>query len=448
MTLSLNPVVNIEVYISPLAAPRRTFNQGLIIGSTAVIPITERIRQYTDADSMLEDGFTNASPEYLAAQKYFSQIPKAIYLWIGRLDAVASKLSAVAVNAGGSGYVVGDILTVVQSGGSGGQVRVSTVSSGVVTAVTIYAAGTGYATATGRSTTGGHGTGCTLDISAVRAETTLEAVQACRVAGADWYLCTIAGPISASDAEAVAAYVESATPTTRFFFETIDTDVLNDVAGNVFKTLKAAEYNRTFGIYSTVTYAASAAVGRAMGLTTGLAGSAYTMKFKRLIGITAENLTNTQVTNIESDNGNLYVNRGAYYNMLEQGVMSDGSFFDEGIFLDMLVNNMQLNVMDLLYSTPKVPQTDVGVTSIMHQVNRACDQAVMWGFIAPGVWNGSNVLNLKTGDTLPAGYLTQAQALKDQSQADREARKAPPIYCCIKEAGAVHSVVIGLYVNR
>jgi len=70
------------------------------------------------------------------------------------------------------------------------------------------------------------------------------------------------------------------------------------------------------------------------------------------------------------------------------------------------------------------------------------------GFLAPGQWNGQNILNLSTGDMLPKGYLVQAEPVASQAQADREARKCPPIYVAIKEAGAIHSLLIGVYVNR
>mgnify|MGYP000149322236 CR=1 FL=1 len=75
--------------------------------------------------------------------------------------------------------------------------------------------------------------------------------------------------------------------------------------------------------------------------------------------------------------------------------MADATRFDEILNLDMLSNNIQLNIMDLLYQSTKVPQTDAGVTSIMNATAVACDQAVKIGFIAPGKWNGSAILNLK-----------------------------------------------------
>jgi hypothetical protein len=48
------------------------------------------------------------------------------------------------VHAGGTGYVVGDVLSVTQAGGTYGTIRVAAALGGVVSAVTIYFAGSGY----------------------------------------------------------------------------------------------------------------------------------------------------------------------------------------------------------------------------------------------------------------------------------------------------------------
>lgn len=72
---------------------------------------------------------------------------------------------APAPGAGGSGYIVGDILTV--SGGTNGKVMVTSTSpTGIVTGLTLIRAGTGYTVAT-VATTGGTGTGCTVVISTI-----------------------------------------------------------------------------------------------------------------------------------------------------------------------------------------------------------------------------------------------------------------------------------------
>jgi hypothetical protein len=69
--------------------------------------------------------------------------------------------------AAGSGYIVGDILTVT-TGGSLGRVYVEQVSiTGAVLAVSLFTCGSGYSVGTGRVTTGGAGAGCTVNITSV-----------------------------------------------------------------------------------------------------------------------------------------------------------------------------------------------------------------------------------------------------------------------------------------
>jgi predicted transcriptional regulator len=77
------------------------------------------------------------------------------------------------------------------------------------------------------------------------------------------------------------------------------------------------------------------------------------------------------------------------------------------------------------------------------------DAAVNNGLVAPGVWNSTLQFGLlKAFQTLPKGYYVFAPPVASQSQADREARKAPTIQCAIKLAGAVHSANVAINVNR
>lgn len=86
---------------------------------------------------------------------------------------IASGVTAVASTptAGGTNYVIGDVLT-CSVGGTGAQVRVTNIApGGVVTAIELINSGTatGFTVGTGRATTGGTGTGCTIEITAVGA---------------------------------------------------------------------------------------------------------------------------------------------------------------------------------------------------------------------------------------------------------------------------------------
>ncbi|MHB9057146.1 MAG: DUF3383 family protein, partial [Paludibacteraceae bacterium] len=207
-------------------------------------------------------------------------------------------------------------------------------------------------------------------------------------------------------------------------------------------------YMRALGQYSTTVDAAAAIMGYAMGANTGLANSAYTLAYKREVGVAAEALTLTQMTMIKSQNGNAYINRGNTYNVFEQGVMANGMHFDDLLGLDMLVNDIQLSVLDLLIGSTKVPHTESGVALLVSAIDKPCVSARNKGFVAPGVWNAAPVLSLNTGDMLQQGYLILSESVAGQSQADRDARIAPPIYVPIKLAGAVEHVSIGIYVNR
>ncbi len=83
----------------------------------------------------------------------------------GTVGTIYNTITAVAVNAGGTGYSVNDVLTL--DGGTGGTVIVTTVAAGVVTAVTLLQAGYGYSTGSKATTTTSTGTGCTITVSTV-----------------------------------------------------------------------------------------------------------------------------------------------------------------------------------------------------------------------------------------------------------------------------------------
>lgn len=81
------------------------------------------------------------------------------------LDGPNAILAVPTIDAPGTAYATGDILTIAQPGSSGtAQVKVESVTAGAVAAVSLQANGTNYFTATNVPTTGGTGTGCTLNI--------------------------------------------------------------------------------------------------------------------------------------------------------------------------------------------------------------------------------------------------------------------------------------------
>ena len=288
-------------------------------------------------------------------------------------------------------------------------------------------------------------------------QTKLTALKACRAANSEWY-CFVELGASEGDIKDAALWCESATPDTCHLYTTHDASVSSSAGDekSIFKFLQNKSYQKSLGMYygEEDVDGIVAVMGYAMGANRGLAGDAFTLAYKTLPGLTPDDLSETQVTHIcgsvesTGSNGNVYITRGEDYKIFQQGYMADGTSFDEVLYLDMLKNDITLNVMDLLYQRSKIPQTEAGVTSIINVINVACQKYVKLGFIAPGKWNGAECLDLQTGDYLPDGYLVQSEPVDEQSQADRDKRKAPPIYVCVKLAGAIEFVTIQVNVNR
>ncbi|EBQ9674637.1 hypothetical protein DMA95_12375 [Salmonella enterica subsp. enterica serovar Urbana] len=88
--LPLNRVTNVTVTLSARAAQGRNFGSMLILGNSTVIPITERLRLYSDPADIGDD-FGVDSEEYKAAVVWFSQSPRPTQLYVGRwIDSLAS----------------------------------------------------------------------------------------------------------------------------------------------------------------------------------------------------------------------------------------------------------------------------------------------------------------------------------------------------------------------
>lgn len=284
-------------------------------------------------------------------------------------------------------------------------------------------------------------------------ESPLATLQACREDDGEWYVGIYCGALTNDQIIECAKYIESVSPDTVFAYTTNDAKVMDIEDGGIFKKLKDLSYRKSFGQYSSKNDdAVCAIIGWAMGAMTGTINSAFTLAYKTEVGVETENssslFSSSKVNAIKGNNGNVYINRGSYYNVFEEGTMADGTWFDEVIYLDKYKNDMQLAVMDLLYQNNKIAQTEAGMTRIKDAIKVVCEDMNRIGFIATGVWKSNDILNLAYGATLPSGYMIQSEPIDKQSQADRDARKAPPIYVSLKLAGAIHHVTIQVDVNR
>jgi hypothetical protein len=468
-TQPLSIIADVTVVTSAPQVSAPPFNKGLFVGPSTVITAAQRTLTYLQANwsaAMLTAGFIATDPEYLFAQIYFSQSPPPSSISIG--VQVATALQTITIDVAGTGWAVNDTFLVVQGGATLGYGRVTAAAAGVPTAIAVEPLnqGSGYVVAAGLPTTAiapSTGIDLTVNITAV-GETLLQAFTACRISDSTWYCGAVSGAV-ASDHEAISAYTQSQVGTT-YFGTTGDAAVLSGTAGNVLITVYATSASRTWmqyattqaGLYPNQIYFVAAVMGQAMASNSQLQNSAFTEKFSGgvpLIGVVTEpNLTTTQIANIEGTvpaqgpNGNLFLNYGSAFNVLEQGtMMAESVFFDQILNLDILAANIQFAIMDVLTSVPKVPQTDAGQQLLIQAVESALDTAVNVGFIAAGIWRGQTILGISNGTSLPSGYSVQSPKYSTLTQAQVQSRIAPPIYVALIEAGAVHFVTIQVLVQ-
>lgn len=483
MSLPLSDIVRIVVDLAPTARSRRGFNTSLFVGTSDVISTDDRVRLYGGMESMIEAGFTADMPEYQAASLHFAQRPRPQRIAIGRHELIegAGEFEVTNDTAETVGAFVISWEHVPDAGNaflyytpfdlsalpafqdtldcpwaqiaSGDEITPGTGATYIVVAEVDSSS---RVVNLGAAALGGNSE--PLDLPS--AESVVDAIRACRRKTASWYTVTYldATPDEIFD---VAQYVETAQPHSAHLFTTNETLALSGNPNSIFNRLRQMSFRRTLGQYSNTPNAVAGIAGFAMGANTGLSRSAYTLMHKTVVGLAPDDVSETEYAFLVAANGNIYVSRsegdtgdGSDYFMFEEGRMSDATWFDEILNLDMLVNDMQLAILDLFKSRSKVPQTEPGMSDIKISIKPSLRNAARSGFIAPGRWTGPNIFitedyaPLQTGDILEKGWLVLSEPIDDQSQAGRDARVSPPIYVPIKLAGAIHTVLVQINVNR
>jgi hypothetical protein len=490
--LSVSGVVNVTVTISPLAAGQRNFGVALVLGDSAVIDTAERVRAYRTLDEVAAEFGTSAA-EYKAADLYFSQSPQPNLLYIGRwasgpshavlhggvLSGLEQDMTSwTAITAGSMAITTNGTVRTLSALDFSAQTNLNGVAAVIDAALTgatvvfdsIYDRFDVISDTTGTSSTLTYATptGSGTDISAklkltsalasapvagLATETPLAAAQAAADRSSDWYGLHFASAVAATDNQLVdvASYIEGSARSriiavTTQNVQTLDPLITTDIATR----LKNLSYKRSFVQFSQYNpYAALSALGRAFTVNFEAADTTLTLKFKQEPGVVAETLTETQALTLRAKNCNVFVNYDNDTAIIQEGKMANGYFFDEVHGLDWLQNATQTDVWNLLYQNQtKIPQTDAGISQIVAVIDATMTRAVRNGLAAPGIWKGPNIGPLRTGQALAKGWLTIADLVANQPQADREARKAPPIQVALKLAGAVHFADVLISVNR
>lgn len=194
---------------------------------------------------------------------------------------------------------------------------------------------------------------------------------------------------------------------------------------------------------------AAAYAGRALSTEFEGSNTTSTMHLKDLVGVTADpTMTQTQLNLCQDCGADAYVNIAGVAKTFTSGA---NGFFDQVYNRCWFLGALEVAGFNALARvSTKVPQTEPGMTILKGAYRLVCDRAVRNGYCAPGAWNSAD----RFGDVEAmlrnieeVGYYIYSLPVNQQAQTEREERKAPLIQIALKEAGAIHSSNVLVYIN-
>ncbi len=425
--MGLESIISVQITKGTKTVARAGFGVPMILGQHT--RFAERIRFYTTLSAVAAD-FQTSDAEYKAAVAAFSQEKKPTKIAIGRRTAAVAQVVTitptvvnnfsyvVTINGTAHTYVsdgtatdaeiVAGLLALINAGAQAAKVTATGTTTLVVTADApgepfTYAVGTNLSAVL---TTANNGV--QEDIQAVIDENPA------------WY-CLLLTSRTALDIKLAASVIEAQQ---RIFLAcSDDSDVLTAVTTDVASVLKSLSYANTAYFWSADqdAYPEAAWAGRVLPDDPG----SETWKFKVLAGIAPDDdLTDTEITNLEFKNANYYKTVGGVAIVVE-GKMAGGEYVDVTRFLHWTTARIQESVYSKLINVEKVPYTDAGVAIIEGAIREVLLQGVRVGGIAPD-----------------PEFEVSAPLVRDIPSADRAARLLPDVSFNYTLAGAIHKVEV------
>lgn len=262
------------------------------------------------------------------------------------------------------------------------------------------------------------------------------ALTAIKLLDNNWYgvLCAVR---TIADQKSVVTWVQANNKVAIFATDdtdTVDKDLTADTVPSLAKYVKSGTYDRSAVIYHSLADTQAidaAAIGYALALDPG----SYTLDAKSFQGITPDTLTSTQQTNAHSKYCSTY-EEIAQTNVLLEGWIGSGEFFDIITFQDWLVSKIQSNIFGVIARSQKTPFTDAGITAIENATRQALELGQTYGGISPTSFDKNT--GLQTGGFSTSFPLASSILLNDK------ALRRLITNCKFKAwlSGAIHHVTI------
>lgn len=259
--------------------------------------------------------------------------------------------------------------------------------------------------------------------------------------------------LSQADVLAAAATVQAIN---KIFF-VVSATAADLSGGGTLVLIQSGTFTQTRGLYYGSPLAPSSALlfqaayaGAGLSVNFNGSNTTLTMNLKTLNTIQPDpTLTSAQLTLAETCGADVYISLQGVPKVISNGA---NSYFDEVYNLQSFVGALQVAGFNYLATVAtKIPQTESGMDGLKNAYRQVCEQYVANQYIAPGQWNSAttfgNLTNFLNNIT-QKGYYIYSTPVAQQSQASRVARQAPVVQIAVKEAGAIQSSTVIVYVNQ
>lgn len=195
---------------------------------------------------------------------------------------------------------------------------------------------------------------------------------------------------------------------------------------------------------------ASAYASRLFAVNYSGSNTTITMNLKDLVGIQADtNISETILEQAKVYGVDVFASVEGLPKVLSNRA---GSYYIDQVQNSLWFKNaIQRAVFNTLAQTgTKIPQTEAGMQILINAISDIERQAVANGYLAPGKWNRPDTFGILEDfhrNIEENGYYNYHLPVSLQQQSEREQRKAPLIQVAGKEAGAIHSANIIIYIE-
>lgn len=444
---AIDQIIKVNISQQTSAVAQASFSIPLIVGPTATPwGPTEFARVYDEPASMLDDGFTTSSPEYVYAQEMFEQSLTPVEVVVGYRAPAVAQVDTFQVGAVASGHLykftmAGLIVSYTSGGSDTQQAILAALLADIATVFPTNAPVTGAVS--------GSGSGATLTLTSVNpgAGVSYSAIDSDLTHVAltpnygieddmnnilsvnnDWYGACLCSNVD-YDILQMAGFIETLKKI--FLGATQDAAVPTTATTDIASIMKGASYKRSGLVYSPGSFNKGVEAAWLGGQLPQVPGS-NNWAYNSLEGIDPDTLTDNQVSiligvpvnGIVGKNVNIYRTLGGK-NLTQMGQMAGGQYIDITVGVDWLQSAIQTNIFNALTSVAKIPYTDKGVAILLQCVKSAIDQGVVNGLI-----DGASPITLSAPPVLTVPISQRAN------------RIAPTITFVCRLQGAINAVIV------